>query len=79
MQIVADYIERGSTGDDRMDLANVIGSDLGLSLPAALEAAHRILTSKWYGEVLAHAWDEGWSADWGVNPYRSASTDKETP
>ena len=45
--------EMGSTGDDRMDIANAIGADIGLNLWQSLEIAERVLMSKWYEEVRA--------------------------
>jgi hypothetical protein len=47
----------GSTSDDRMDIANALGADLGLPLELALQIAERILLSEWRRESLAYAYD----------------------
>ena len=64
--------EMGSTGDDRMDLANVVGADLVEDITTALAIAERVLFSKWYREVRDKAGGEGYdtavgailSSDW---------------
>jgi hypothetical protein len=43
--------EYGTTGDDRMDIANTIGADLGLDIETALCIAERVLLSTWFLEV----------------------------
>jgi hypothetical protein len=52
----------GRTSDDRMDIANAIGADLGLPLEVCLQIAERILLSKWRRESLEGAWDDGAAA-----------------
>jgi hypothetical protein len=52
----------GSTSDDRMDIANALGADLGLPLELALQIAERILLSEWRRESLMYAWHEGATA-----------------
>lgn len=48
---------RGTTTDDVMDLAEVVGSDWGLTIWETLCIAERILTSEWYKEVVESKWN----------------------
>lgn len=46
-------VSTGTTGDDRMDIANAIGVDLVPDITLALAIADRVLESKWLEETEA--------------------------